>query len=345
MEFFDKKIIIDLIVLIFLYFIVGVFFSKAFIKLKAKFIFLETINNSELKTIKNVVFMILVFILYLNKFIFINIFSEIYTLVEPKTINKIIYSIIAIYVAKIILILNELFNSYQKNNFKKSNTLINNYLKIFNFISIITAIIFIISFWLDVKPITLITSLSAASAIFVLVFRDFILGVLSSITSANSNIARIGDYIKIEKHNIEGEIIDISINSVKLKDGENNILTFPTYMLTNEVMKNNWYMKEIKEKQIKFDFYLDFKHFDNLKTTEIENFISVQNNVSLNRDIILKTELLEHNIIKLNITFYIILGNLQENELIKLELNRKLINLLIKMDEKLLISYKNLTNQ
>lgn len=345
MEFFNKKIIIDLIVLIFLYFIVGIFFSKAFIKLKTKFVFLETINNSELKTIKNVVFMIIVFILYLNKFIFVNIFSEIYTLVEPKTINKIIYSIIAIYVAKIILILNELFNSYQKNNFKKSNTLINNYLKIFNFVSIITAIIFIISFWLDVKPITLITSLSAASAIFVLVFRDFILGVLSSITSANSNIARIGDYIKIEKYNIEGEIIDISINSVKLKDGENNILTFPTYMLTNEVMKNNWYMKEIKEKQIKFDFYLDFKHFDNLKTTEIENFISVQNNVSLNRDIILKTELLEHNIIKLNITFYIILGNLQENELIKLELNRKLINLLIKMDEKLLISYKNLTNQ
>lgn len=316
MDFFSKKILIDLSVFIFLFFFINYVFYQVFdnLKIKDKLKFLTNINNRELKTIRNVFFIIIVFILYLNNLIFTDIFIKLHTLIEPKTINKIIYSIITIYLSKITIILNELFNNYQKTTFKKSSTLINNYLKILNFGAIITAIILIISFWSEIKPINLITSLSAASAIFVLVFRDFILGVLSSITSANSNIARIGDYIKIEKYNIEGELIDISINSVKLKDSDNNVITFPTYMLTNEVMKNSWFMREIKEKQIKASFYLNNDKLTQLNLIELESLIKNEDFLIKDKDIIFKMDILELNIIKLDIFIYISFSEIKENE-------------------------------
>lgn len=316
MDFFSKKILIDLSVFIFLFFFINYVFYQVFdnLKIKDKLKFLTNINNRELKTIRNVFFIIIVFILYLNNLIFTDIFIKLHTLIEPKTINKIIYSIITIYLSKITIILNELFNNYQKTTFKKSSTLINNYLKILNFGAIITAIILIISFWSEIKPINLITSLSAASAIFVLVFRDFILGVLSSITSANSNIARIGDYIKIEKYNIEGELIDISINSVKLKDSDNNVITFPTYMLTNEVMKNSWFMREIKEKQIKASFYLNNDKLTQLNLIDLESLIKKEDFLIKDKDIIFKMDILELNIIKLDIFIYISFSEIKENE-------------------------------
>lgn len=218
------------------------------------------------------------------------------------------------------------FNEFQKTSFKKPNTLINNYTKVFNFMIIVTGVIFFISIWMEVRVISLIAGLSTASAVFALIFRDFILGVITSITSANSNIARIGDYISLEKYEIKGVIIDISITTVKLKADDENIISFPSYWLINDIMKNRWRTKEEHIKHLDLEFYLKLKKLPELDMYMLEELIMTHENFYKERNIIISYNNEKYNFGTLKLSFFIKLKDYKEMEETKIHIYNLLVN-------------------
>ena len=94
------------------------------------------------------------------------------------------------------------------------------------------AIISEVPFW------KFMTTLGAASAIIILVFRDTILGFVASIQVSINDMVRIGDWITFEKYGADGDVIEINLSTVKVQNFDKTITTIPTYALISDSFKN-----------------------------------------------------------------------------------------------------------
>lgn len=86
--------------------------------------------------------------------------------------------------------------------------------------------------------ITFFTTLGAASAILLLVFKDTILGFVASIQVTVNDMVRIGDWITMEKYGADGDVIEITLTTVKIQNFDKTITTIPTYNLISDSFKN-----------------------------------------------------------------------------------------------------------
>jgi miniconductance mechanosensitive channel len=95
------------------------------------------------------------------------------------------------------------------------------------------------------------------TALVILVFKDWILGLIASIQISANNLVVIGDSIEMEKYGINGEVIEISLSTVKVKNWDNTISMVPAYSLISETFKNMHGIKESGGRRIKRVLYID----------------------------------------------------------------------------------------
>ena len=91
---------------------------------------------------------------------------------------------------------------------------IKSYLQVLKIIIFLLAVISVISIVIHESPWALITGLSAATAILVIVFKDSILGFVASIQMAMSDIIRIGDWVELPAFGANGDVVEISLNKI-----------------------------------------------------------------------------------------------------------------------------------
>ncbi|MEO1013444.1 MAG: mechanosensitive ion channel family protein [Bacteroidota bacterium] len=96
----------------------------------------------------------------------------------------------------------------------------------------VVAIITEVSLW------RFFTGLGAASAIILLIFRDTILGFVASIQVSINDMVRIGDWITFDKYGADGDVIEITLATVKVQNFDKTITTIPTYALISDSFKN-----------------------------------------------------------------------------------------------------------
>lgn len=101
------------------------------------------------------------------------------------------------------------------------------------------------------SPIYFLTSLGAATAILLLVFKDTILGFVGSIQLAANDMIRIGDWITMEKFGADGDVIEITLNTVKVQNFDKTITTIPTYSFISDSFKNWRGMEKSNGRRIK----------------------------------------------------------------------------------------------
>ncbi|MEZ5023907.1 MAG: mechanosensitive ion channel [Chitinophagales bacterium] len=82
------------------------------------------------------------------------------------------------------------------------------------------------------------TTIGAASAIIILIFRDTILGFVASIQVSINDMVRIGDWITFEKYGADGDVTEINLATVKVQNFDKTITTIPTYALISDSFKN-----------------------------------------------------------------------------------------------------------
>ncbi|OZV68496.1 mechanosensitive ion channel family protein [Winogradskyella aurantia] len=134
----------------------------------------------------------------------------------------------------------------------------------------IFAIIFGISF------IKFATTLGAASAIILLIFRDTILGFVASIQVAINDMVRIGDWITFEKYGADGDVIEISLATVKVQNWDKTITTIPTYALISDSFKNWRGMMSSGGRRIKRSVIIRTSSIHFLEDNEIEEFKKIE---------------------------------------------------------------------
>ena len=137
----------------------------------------------------------------------------------------------------------------------------------------------IISFMLilfDVSKTTLLTTFGSISAIIILIFRDTILGFVASISVSVNDMVRIGDWITIEKFGADGDVVEINLATVKVRNFDNTTTTIPTYSLISDSFKNWRGMLDSDGRRIKRHVLIKANSVRFIQTDELEKFKKIQ---------------------------------------------------------------------
>lgn len=138
----------------------------------------------------------------------------------------------------------------------KGKTL-NGFFQILKIIVGFTGTIIIVSIIIDKSPTTLFAGLGASAAVLMLVFKDTIVGFVSGILLSSNKMLRVGDWITCKKHNVNGVVIEISLNTVKIRNFDNTIITMPPYSLVSDSFQNWRNMQENGARRIMRSINID----------------------------------------------------------------------------------------
>lgn len=155
-------------------------------------------------------------------------------------------------------LLNVLSTTYQEYK-KPHQPSIKGYIQLVKIIIVVTAAVLIVSMMLDKSPLAFLTGLGAASAIIILVFKDTILGFVASVQVASYDMVRIGDWITINNLKVDGDVEDVSLNTVKIRNFDKTVTTIPTSSLITNGVQNWRGMEETKGRRIKRAINIDIK--------------------------------------------------------------------------------------
>ena len=150
--------------------------------------------------------------------------------------------LVGIYIILLILwIIRTVFNSlrdYLKLIPRYSDKPIDSFIQVIMIVLWMFGIALIISKLFDIDHKEFLTILGAASAVIILVFRDTILGFVASVQVAINDMVRIGDWITMDRYGADGDVIEINLATVKVRNFDNTTTTIPTYSLSSDSFQN-----------------------------------------------------------------------------------------------------------
>lgn len=114
-----------------------------------------------------------------------------------------------------------------------------------------------ISLIMGESPLTLIAGLGALVAVLMFVFKDPILGFVAGIQLSANRMVAVGDWIEMPKFGVDGDVIEIALTTVKIRNFDKTITTIPTYALISDSFKNWRGMEETGGRRIKRSIYVD----------------------------------------------------------------------------------------
>ncbi len=120
------------------------------------------------------------------------------------------------------------------------------------------------------------TALGAGSAIILLLFKDSILGLVASIQVSINDMVRIGDWISFEKYGADGDVVEITLATVKVQNFDKTITTIPTYALISDSFKNWRGMQDSGGRRIKRAIIIRQKSIRFLLNSDITNHQKIQ---------------------------------------------------------------------
>lgn len=156
-------------------------------------------------------------------------------------------------------------------------------LKIFLFI--VFAIISL-SLLFGMSPYKFITGFSAMTAVILLIFRDTILSIVSSMEISSYDLVRLGDWIEMPSMDTNGEVIEINLHQIKVQNWDKTVTTIPTLKLTEHSFKNWRHMTDSGSRRIKRSLNIDLNTIKICSPEMLENF----RNINILRDYIIKKE-------------------------------------------------------
>ena len=131
------------------------------------------------------------------------------------------------------------------------------YLQVVKLILTLAALIVGISIWIQESPLLLLSGLGAMTAILLLVFKDTILGLVAGIQLVANDMVRPGDWLEMPKYGADGDVEEITLNVVKIRNWDKTVTTIPTYALISDSFKNWRGMSESGGRRIKRSLLID----------------------------------------------------------------------------------------
>lgn len=113
------------------------------------------------------------------------------------------------------------------------------------------AVIIVVAIILDKNPLTLFAGLGAMSAVLLLVFQDTITGLVAGIRLTSNDMLRKGDWITVEKAGVNGNVEDMTLTTVKVRNFDNTIVTISPKTLINDSFQNWKGMQESDGRRVR----------------------------------------------------------------------------------------------
>jgi miniconductance mechanosensitive channel len=188
--------------------------------------------------------------------------------------------LIGIYIIILVLwIIRSVFNAlkdYLKGIPKFSDKPIDSYIQVIMIVLWIMGITAIFSEVFEIRIEKLVTTLGAISAIILLIFRDTILGFVASIQVSVNDMLRIGDWITMDKFGADGDVVEINLATVKVKNFDNTTTTIPTYSLISDSFKNWRGMQKSDGRRIKRHILIKSNSVRFIINEELDNLMKIQ---------------------------------------------------------------------
>lgn len=149
---------------------------------------------------------------------------------------------------------------------------IQSYMQLISIFVYMLAIVFAVATLLDQSPWGFLSGIGAATAVLLLVFKDTILGLVASVQLSSYDMVREGDWISLPQFGADGDVIDISLHTVRVQNWDKTISTIPTYKLIEQSFKNWRGMSDAGGRRIKRDLSIDLSSVRFLDDDEVERF-------------------------------------------------------------------------
>lgn len=99
--------------------------------------------------------------------------------------------------------------------------------------------------------------LGGLTAVTILVFKDTLLNFTAAIQLNATDMIRVGDWIEMDKYGADGDVIQTSLNTIRVQNWDKTITTIPTYALVASSFKNWRGMTESGGRRIKRSLLID----------------------------------------------------------------------------------------
>ncbi|NIW46330.1 MAG: mechanosensitive ion channel [candidate division Zixibacteria bacterium] len=177
----------------------------------------------------------------------------IYQTVIEKTTLVFILWIAAVTFNSLLNSVNQIYESSPSYN----GVAIQSYLDLVKLLVIIIALIITISLVTGESPVVLLTGIGAATAVLLLIFQNTILSIVASVQIAVNDLLKEGDWVEVPSYSADGDVQNISLHTIKIKNFNNTISVIPTNKIL-DVAYINWRgMQESGGRRIMRSIYID----------------------------------------------------------------------------------------
>ena len=180
------------------------------------------------------------------------------------------YNVIAA-VRLVFAILNSVYTISSEHDDYKHRSL-KGFYQMLKLIVVCIAAIIIVSELIGKSPIVILTGLGAGTAILMLVFQDTIKGLVAGIQLTANDMLRPGDWITVSKYGADGDVIEVTLTTVKVRNWDKTITTVPPYALVNDSFQNWRGMFEIGGRRVKRSINIDMSSVRFLTAQEWKQF-------------------------------------------------------------------------
>ncbi len=126
-----------------------------------------------------------------------------------------------------------------------------------------------LSIVLQREPATIVAAIGASAAVLMLVFRDTILGLVASVQLSANKMLQRGDWIVCDSHNVNGEVEDVSLTTIKIRNWDNSVSTIPPYTLISDTFRNYQEMRKLGGRRVERSINIDINSVRFLAPDEI----------------------------------------------------------------------------
>ncbi len=134
----------------------------------------------------------------------------------------------------------------------------------------------VLSLILGESPLTFIAGFGALTAVLMLVFKDPILGFVAGIQLSANRMVAVGDWIEMPKFGVDGDVMEIALTTVKIRNFDKTITTVPTQTLIGDSFKNWRGMQETGGRRIKRSIWVDISSIKFCNDEMLQRFSKIQ---------------------------------------------------------------------
>jgi miniconductance mechanosensitive channel len=199
---------------------------------------------------------------------------------DHPTFTAFINGAVMVYVVVVLLlVVSAVINTIQdhfENREAGANVPVKGFAQAIKLVLFIIGAILVLSVVFGRSPLFFLSGLGALTAVMLLVFRDALLGLVAGVMISVNQMVRVGDWIEMPANGADGDVIDVSLTTVKVRNWDRTITTVPSYDLISKSFKNWRGMFENRGRRIKRPIYLDLQTVDFVNKETLERLMRIR---------------------------------------------------------------------